>query len=173
LFESITEESAWFKLAYLKKRALDSWLMYLMALLDGLSIRDIETVCREFAFRKGERMRLISYKRMAPAISKFLNRPRRLPPSEIYRTLEPLSYETMLAIMARSQSRLVKKRISDFLTRYNGVRLSMKGRDLEEMGLKAGPFFKKVLDAVLYAKLDKGLNSKSRELEFAKRIIKR
>lgn len=172
-FNSIEEETSWFKLAYLKKRALDAWLMYLMALLDALSAGDIEKVCREFVFRKGERIRLLSYKKSGPAIAKFLNRPGKLQPSEIYKTLEPLSYEAMLSIMAKSQSRTVKKRISEFFTKYNGVKLNIKGRDLEEMGLRAGPRFKKVLTAVLYAKLDRGLNTKSRELEIAKRMINR
>jgi tRNA nucleotidyltransferase (CCA-adding enzyme) len=170
-FDEIRETISWFRLAYFHKRSIDGWLIYLIALLSALSKDEIKKVCEGFVFKHSERLRLLSYKTDGPKISSFLKRPGKIPPSQIYRRLEPLSYEVILAIMAKSQSRLAKKRIADFLTRDNGAKLQIKGRDLEAMGLKAGPGFKKILTAALYAKLDKGFVTKRQELDFVKRAI--
>ncbi|MBI4335657.1 MAG: CCA tRNA nucleotidyltransferase, partial [Candidatus Omnitrophica bacterium] len=173
LFDSIKETVSWFKLAYLKKRGLDVWLMYLMALLDGLTRDEVRRVCDEFALRRSEKVRLLSYKNDGPAVLRFMNRKGRIAPSRIYELFEPLSYEVILALMAKSRSAAAKKRISDFLTKYNGARLLIKGKDLEMLGLKGGPHFKKILEAALRAKLDRNLALKRQELEFVKRFIAR
>jgi len=170
-FDAIKETISWFKSACLKKRALDIWLMYTMALLDGLSMAETEKVCKEFVFRKGEQARLSSYKKECPKVLRFLNRAGRVLPSEIFKRLEPLSYEVILSIMAKSQSNKVKRRILDFLTKHNGVKLKIKGRDLKDLGLKAGPNFKKIFAAALCAKLNKGFKNKKQELDFVKKIL--
>lgn len=172
LFDSAKEAVSWFKLAHLKKRVLDVWLIYLILLLDDLKGNELDRVCGEFVFRKGEQLRLYSYKKESGRIHSFLDRHGRIRPSEMFKRLEPLSYEVILAIMAKSQSPDVKRNICDYLTRYNGARLNIKGSDLESLGLKAGPRFREILDAALLAKLDRGFKTKGQELSFVKRMIK-
>ena len=115
---------------------------------------------------------MLSYKNCVSRILRFLNNPGRIKPSRIYKNLEPLRREVILAIMAKSPSRAVKKRIAVFLTRYNGTKLRIGGEDLERLGLKAGPEFGKILTAALYAKLDNAFTCKRQELDFVQKFIK-
>jgi len=172
LFDAVRESVSWFNLSYLKRRGVDIWIMYLNALLDMLSTQELEELCSAFVFKKGEQTRLFSYKRNGAKILNLLSRKGRISASEIYERLEPLSYEVILSMMAKSSSRIAKKRIADFFTRYNGTRLKIKGRDLEALGLKAGPGFKKILTEALHAKLNNGFTTKKQELSFVKGLIK-
>ena len=92
-------------------------------------------------------------------------------PSDIYKTLERVSYENILLVWAKSNKKIVKKRISFFLKDLDGVRLKTKGDDLKRYGLKPGPQFSKILKELLCEKLDKKLKTKKEELEFARRLI--
>jgi len=170
LFSSISKTVTWFTSAC-GKRNTDIWLIYMMALLDDLNMRDFEDVCKEFAFTKTERTRLYSYKKNSRNISKFLSKSKRLSPSEIFRQLKPLSDEATLCIMAGSNATYIKKCISNFLLKYANVSLKISGKDLTILGVKAGPDFKKILTTALYAKLDKGFKHKKQELDFVKKTL--
>ena len=96
-------------------------------------------------------------------MKRFLKKSGGVPPSRIYERLEPVSYEAILAIMAKSASKTAEKRISDFLTKYNGMRLRINGGDLEAIGVREGPGYRKILTAALRAKLDRGFATKRQE----------
>lgn len=170
LFSSISKTIAWFK-SVCEENATDIWLVYMMALLGDLDMGDLENVCREFAFTKTERTRLCSYRKNNLEVAKFLGQSKRLSPSEIFRQLKPFSDEAILCIMAGSNSKYIKRHIASFLLKYNKVSLKISGKDLAGLGLKAGPEFKKILTAALYAKLDKGFRHKKQELDFIKRFL--
>ena len=116
-------------------------------------------------------MRALSYKKDAAKIIKSLGVKRPVLPSEIYELVESLSYEVILLIVARSGRKIVRQRVKDFFEKYNGMRIGLRGDDLKAFGLKPGPRFKKILDAVLRRKLDGFLKTKKDELEYAKRLI--
>jgi tRNA nucleotidyltransferase (CCA-adding enzyme) len=74
----------------------------------------------------------------------------------------------MLAVAKR---KAVKKAISHFFTDLRRMKLSLKGRDLKQMGLKPGPVYRQVMGAVLDARLDGALKSKKDEIEFARQLV--
>ena len=90
--------------------------------------------------------------------------------SAIYRKLNGFNIEAILFMMAVSKKKAIKKSISHF-TDLRRTRLSLKGRDLKKMGLKPGPVYRQVMEAVLDAKLDGALKSKKDEIEFARRLV--
>jgi tRNA nucleotidyltransferase (CCA-adding enzyme) len=100
-------------------------------------------------------------------------------PSRIYKLLEPLSFEVILLILANAallgspaKSDRASSRIKDFLCKYNGTRIYIKGDDLKALGLKPSPKFGEILIKVLYHKLDGKLRTKTEELAFVKKLIK-
>jgi tRNA nucleotidyltransferase (CCA-adding enzyme) len=122
----IEKKILWFKENLPKERELDSWLIYFIALLDPLDKKQTNFVLRAFAFRKGERKRIISYKeRLNPVIERL--RKKNLRPSQIFKILHPLSYEVIILISSQAKDRIVVERIEDFLKIYNKVRISFKG----------------------------------------------
>ena len=60
-----------------------------------------------------------------------------------------------------------KKAISDYFTKLRPVKILIKGKDLQNMGLKPGPLYREIFQAVLDAKLNGKLRTRNDELEFA------
>lgn len=162
---------SWFKQEVPGRRILDSWLMYFIGLSGDLKKRDLIAICNKFAFSRGETKRAVSYKTIIDSLEKRLRK--KLSASSLYRLLEPLSYEVILLIKAKSKNKIVHKNIKDFLEIYNGTRLHVTGNDLLQLGVPIGPDYKKILNRTLYARLDKKINTKEEEIEFIKRLIKR
>ena len=112
---------------------------------------------------------MVSLKEHYEKVNKELSK-RGIRPSTVYRLLEPLPYETILLIKVLSRHQLVHQRIEDFLFIFHGQRLHVRGEDLVQLGIKPGPHYKKILEALLYAKIDGKVKTKEEELEFAKRL---
>ena len=91
--------------------------------------------------------------------------------SVIYRKLNGFKTELILFMMAVAKKKAVKKSISHYFTDLCRTQLSLRGRDLKKMGLKPGPAYRQVMEAVLDARLDGTLKSKKDEIEFARRLV--
>jgi tRNA nucleotidyltransferase (CCA-adding enzyme) len=168
----LEKEITWFKTRYMPRRRLDSWLIYFMGMIDGLTLREAKKICRNFVFRQGEEKRILDYKRMHDNIFSLLNK-RSLKPSRIYRILEPLSYEVILLIKAKYRNENLRRHIEDFLAMYNGVCIFTKGKDLQALGLVPGPDYQKIFHKVLNARIDGQIKTRDEEIGFIKRIIAR
>jgi tRNA nucleotidyltransferase (CCA-adding enzyme) len=154
----------------MQKRAIDTWIIYFMAMADRLTLNHIKLMCDRFVFTKGDTKRILSAKIYANRTAKVLDEKYILLPSQVYKYLEPLSYETILFIMAKTRTKEAKKRISMFFTKYNNTRLAIAGSDLKRTGLTPGPKYKMILDKVLCAKLDGKVKNKKDELGLAQRL---
>lgn len=172
-YSRIDEACSWYENLGFKKRSIEKWLMYLIALFEPLSYKETLILSDKFVFKRGERLRILSYKECQEKAISILSSRKSLAPSRVYNILGPLSYEVTLLLMARSNLKLVWTRIKDFLERYNRVRIRIRGQTLEGMGLEPGPDFKRILDKVLYKKIDGLLKTKRDELEYAKVLIKK
>lgn len=165
-YRNISKICYWYENAYFRKRPLDEWLMYLVALFEELSYNETLSICKKFVFKRGEEARILSYKKDARKIIRVITG-RSILPSKVYRLLEELSYEVILLSLARSGSNLMKRRVKDFFERYNGSRISVRGEDLRRLGLKPGPRFKNILDKILLAKIDGRVKTRQEELAYA------
>ena len=74
-------------------------------------------------------------------------------------------------MMAVTKKQVVKKSISHFFTDLRRTKIVLRGKDLRKMGLKPGPIYRHVLDAVLGAKLDGHLKTKKDEIDFARHYV--
>ena len=176
LHEAITaidNVCVWYQDNSPRKRSIEKWLIYLMALFEDVSYDGTLYFCNKFEFKRGERLRMMSYKKSGRKILNMLNSKRKILPSKIYHLLEPLSHEVTLLLMAISHSDIGKGRIMEFFHKYNGMRPSARGDDIKALGIKAGPHFAKIVERILYRKLDGILKSKEEELEYAKKLAKR
>lgn len=171
-FKSIEDVLGWFDASSFRRRPAEGWVLYLMALTDGLSRRELIELCEQFVLRNRDRARLLSFKASYRAVIGLLTGRRRAAPRSLHAALEPLSYETMLAILAGSGSTLARKRMEEFFRRYHGIKLSIKGGDLKRLGLKPGPKFSEILAGVLHRKIDGLVRTKKEELECAKALIR-
>ncbi len=86
--------------------------------------------------------------------------------SAVYRTLEPLSGEARLFIMAKTRSEEIKKAISGYITSRESYKPFMTGEDLKKLGIREGPVYKEVLEKLKDAKIDMNLKTKEEEAHF-------
>ena len=69
-------------------------------------------------------------------------------------------------MMAGTRLNRVKRAISNYVTNLRDVEIDVSGRDLMERGLKPGPIYREIMAAVLKARLNGRLESRSDELTF-------
>jgi len=155
-----------------KKRKLDVWLINFMAILDSLTVKQADEVLEKFVFTRSERIRLHSLKKYGRTALKKLSASKKIAPSIVYRSLEPLSHEVVLYLMAKTSSKTAQRRIRKFFTDYNGTRLKIRGHDIQKEGIKPGPKYRNILRKVLYKKVDGKLSTKQDELKYLKKLIK-
>lgn len=172
-FAAIEAACGWYQNNSPRKRLIEKWLIYLIALFEDVSYDGTLYFCNKFEFRRGDWLRMMSYKKNAHNILKTLNARRRILPSKIYRLLEPLSHEATILLMAVSRSDIGKGRVMEFFYKYNGLRTAVRGDDIKAMGVKSGPRFNKILEKILYKKLDGFLKTKEEEIGYARKLAKR
>ncbi|MFY9402815.1 MAG: CCA tRNA nucleotidyltransferase [Candidatus Omnitrophota bacterium] len=169
---SLETEIKWFKKNFPKRRSLDTWLIYLIGLLEPFSLKLTTDICKGLGLRNGETKRIITYKQRHLLISRVLSKSK-AKPTKIYSLLEPLSYETIIAIRARYKNRLLRKSILSFMEVYNGMCVAVSGDDLRSLGLFPSPKYKEVFSSVLNARLNGRVKNKEEELSLIKRLLKR
>jgi len=79
------------------------------------------------------------------------------------------SREALLLLMALSQDEEIKRAVSDYLTTYSRTAAHLKGKDLRGLGITPGPAYKKILHALLYARLDGKVETRDEEINLVKK----
>jgi len=172
---SIKNSSRYFNSISGKNESIDAWLVYFMALLENLSLKDVERLCSEYCFKNYDKIRIIKCRKNNDKLLKLLRSSKPLKPSLVYKHLNTLELEVIFFIYAKSgKNKRIKSRIDRFLKKDNDVKLQIKGDDLKRMGIKPGPKFKDILNATLYEKIDATLKTKRDEKEFVlQKFVKR
>lgn len=171
LLKGIEDAVKWYCLLYLD-RPVEPWLAFVMALVDDLSGKALGETLRRLAVpaRQAEAIR-----RGHDSSDQVLRRLTRKPvpsPAELYHLLAPLAVEILLLIMAKAKSEAVKRQISVFLTTHQHVKPILTGEDLKAMGLKPGPQFKKILGALLDARLNGEVETETDERALVSQLAK-
>jgi len=91
--------------------------------------------------------------------------------SSLHKLLTGLSTEMILYMMVCARNRQVKRAISHYVTKLRHVTISVTGKDLMQRGLKPGPVYRDIMQAVLNAKLNGLLQTREDELAFVDNTI--
>jgi len=169
-FKVVKTQLSWFKKQYTQPKPPENWLVYLAVLFDSLTINEIKSTCKKFAFRKIEEKTILTYKIFSNKISRQLSK-NRISHFEIFKLLKPLNYEIIILLKAKYKNRNLQKNIKVFLESYDGIRASISGDDLKKLGLAPGPRYREILSRILEAKLDGRIKTKREELALVKRLI--
>lgn len=172
LLRSIQGQLDWFKKNYPRRRALDSWLIYFLGLLDSLNIKAVSALCKKFSFKRGEEKRILSYKKINRRFIQQLKQDK-IKASKIFHLLEPLSYEVIILLKAKYKNRNIQTYIKDFFDIYNGMHILISGDDLHRLGVLPGPFYQKIFTRVLKEKLEGKIKTRDEELVLIKELIKK
>lgn len=168
LFRNINRVKDWFRLTYLKEE-FDSWILYLMALLNGLTRMEMVEVCRKLRLLKRATQILVEEKPLADRALGWFTRSKNIRPNSVYDRLHGMSVESILFMIARTKQEQATLEMINYLTKYRYVRPELTGNDLKKMGFSPGPKFKEILDKILAARLNGELTTKVEEIEFVRK----
>ena len=169
-FDRASDAMRWLEEKLPHRRRLEAHAVFMSLFFFDLPVREVEAVCRAFAFRRSESQHILTLRREARRIKKVLGRSQ-VRPSVVYRTLEPLSYEVIMGLTALFKDRHLRRHIEDFFLSFNGQRIHVGGEDLKAMGLIPGPDYRRILDKLLLARLDGRVTTKEEEIAAARRIM--
>jgi len=166
--DSLLEQAAY---KFNRFRQVDSWLVYLIAMVSSMPRAALIKFMDNYGFRKGERMRVVAAKDYIGKVAK-LNK--EVKPHVIYRELNPLSFETIMYFYAYFyEDKLLVKNIEYFMTHLVNTRLKISGDDLKSAGIKPELIYGKILDKVLDIKISDGLATRQDELQAALGVYKK
>ena len=161
---------SWHDLLFLEE-TYKKWIVYFLILIRNCKSQISQKICHRFELTPDDEKILCAERFEADRCVFWLERNLPAPDSVLYRKLAGFKTELILFMMAVAKKKAVKKSISHYFTNLRRTKLSVKGRDLKKMGLKPGPVYRQVLEAVLDARLDGTLKSKKDEIEFARQMI--
>lgn len=101
-----------------------------------------------------------------------LDRPN-LKPSRIYRLLHGYSPRAILAFSVALDSSTARENVMLYLERLRWVRPTIRGEFLKRQGVEPGPVYRRILDKLLYARLDGKIRTASEEEALAKALLAR
>jgi len=160
---ALENEIHWFKKAFPHHRQPETWLIYFMGLIDPLTIGEAKALCESFAFRREEEKIISAYKKINKSFIRQLSSPK-IRPYDVFRLLEPLTYEIILSLKSKYKNLNFQKNIKKFLRDYDGAQLYITGGDLHRLGIAPGPVYQRILNKVLEAKLNGKVKTKKEEL---------
>jgi len=165
LFVQIGETLTWYRLLYLDV-TVERWFVYLLGLLDRVKDDAAQEALERLSVPLRIRNRVMAARQQCRDILYEFYRDPDIPASRVYDLLKPLAIEQVLLLMAKSRKERAKKYISLYLTHLRNVRISLSGEDLKKLGIPQGPKYKKILAALLDAKLDGKVATRADEVRF-------
>ena len=171
MLDSTKKVTDWHDLLFIDE-SYERWTVHFMTLIrhcdlpSTLEICDHLTVAPRYAKLFGE-TRIWAGRQLYR-----LERRNPMKNADIYKVLKIFKTETILYMMACTQSEIARKRISLYHTRLRNVSISISGKDLLEMGLKPGPLFSRALESVLEARLNGTVATRDDELAFVHGHVK-
>ena len=170
LFTSIKKVVSWYDLLFLEESYM-KWAVYFMGLIQPCDTATTLDICHRFELAPKIKTIFSRERFAAERALAALERNRKSDNSLTYRQLSPFRIELVLYMMAAARTESVRKAISHYCVHLRFVRPSLTGKDLRECGLRPGPRYREILDAVLDQKLNGHLETHEDELNFARRLM--
>ena len=169
LFQDVRDTISWYKLSYIGGEIFEG-MLYLMTLVSALSMDELQVALNRLntpplmmaAILKG----LESY----TAINESID-PK--DPVSVYCLLKNVTTETILFIMSVSKNKEKQRILSRYLLEYRDIAPMLMGRDLIEMGIKPGPLFSEIFEAIIHKRIQGDITDINGEIAFVKeRFVK-
>ncbi len=169
MLESVKKTLAWHDLLYFDMPYL-RWAVYFMVMIKKCSFRVSQEICSKFNLPPKHQKIILKGRFKAEDRLYLLEKSLPLKQSALYNILSVFKTEHILYMMAIEKEEPVKKAISLFYTQLKDVALSIRGRDIMNLGIQPGPRYKDLMQAVLDAKLDGVVETKEDEIKFVSNL---
>jgi tRNA nucleotidyltransferase (CCA-adding enzyme) len=166
LLNSVKKVLSWHDLLFLEELYM-KWAVYFLVLVRHLDDKTLDEICTRFELSPQDKTIICKERFQADKCLLALEQTVSVKDSFLYKQLYGFKTELILYMMAVTKQKRIKKSISRYFTNLRYVTTSVTGKQLIKMGLKPGPMYREILEAVLYAKLDGKLKTANDELKFA------
>lgn len=149
-----------------RRAAAPVWILYLLGLASSLPGEAIEG----FVKRLRPDNRVAGAIRSLPGMAALAEQSiegRIDSPAAFFERASPLSVDTVLFCALTDANAAVRQRCEAYYFTDRHVRLSIDGHTLSGLGIPQGPVYRRILDAVLAAKLNGAVRSKAEEYAHA------
>ena len=158
---------AWYDLLFRPQRPR-RWVVYLLALLEGLNSQEVLEVMDRLGLVGSERNIFMEERKVSIKVLDLLSRRSFMKSSEVYWLLKGLDIDLLLHILSITQNEDARQAISKYITELQDVRPLLTGDDLKDMGLEPGPLFRTILHRLLEARLDGEVRHREDEVRLVK-----
>jgi tRNA nucleotidyltransferase (CCA-adding enzyme) len=169
-FKSAKKVISWHDLLFLDE-VYSKWIVYLLVLLNNFERAVSEEICNRFELAQRYKKTICLDRFKAYQCMHDLENQRTIKNSTLYKLLSGFKIELILYMMAITRSQKIKKAISYYVTHLRDVKISLKGRDLQKLGLQPGPIYREIFIAVHDAKLNHLVKSRRDEIDFVKAYL--
>jgi tRNA nucleotidyltransferase (CCA-adding enzyme) len=145
------------------------WLVNLAILLNDLKVSEVKSWGEKMSLKKEYIEILTQCFKLKPRIEKKLLSCKRK--SKIYAALNELKLETLVYLWVVTPR--IRSSIELYLKELKDVKISLKGKDLLELGYKPSPLVGKALNKILEEKIDGKVKRKEDEVRLALKILKK
>ncbi|MBD3246458.1 MAG: hypothetical protein GF333_05545 [Candidatus Omnitrophica bacterium] len=147
------------------------WSVYFTAFLESLSLPQVEFLLEELGMDKRTRSD-VRAARSLRARRRRLKAPV-LSDDELYEFLHQFPLEAVAYVYAYSTNGRLRRRIRRFIDTLSHIRLRIRGRDLQRLGVTPAHLYGKILRSVLRQKIKKGFRTKEEEERYALGVAER
>lgn len=166
LLEEVKRVIAWYNLIYVEE-PFEPWKVYWHTLTTSLDNKALESLADRLGMVDLDSRKMISQRER---VNMLLDELFRSDGNnyQIYTLLAPYDTESLLYVMAKTNSEKIKRIISTYFTRLKGIKIRLTGKDLSKMGFQPGPIFKKIFDQLLEARMNDLIKTKDDEVKFVR-----
>ena len=151
-----------------KSLGAGDWRLYLALLTLRLTREELEELIARLNLARDEAKVLYQVNELRSLLPKLEERQR---PSTIYRMLKPFSEEAISAHQVATDAPLVREQLDLYRRRLRYLKPEIDGNYLKGMGLKPGPIFGRILDALRDARLDGEVTTLEEEKELVRKLL--
>lgn len=167
---AVKEVLAWHDLLFLEE-PIESWAVYFMGLIRPCDKAVSEEICRRLEMPQRFEKLFCADRFESESCLNWLEQHQDIDNSTLYQRLSHFKPELILYMMAGAAAKTTQKTISRYYTHLRNIDVSINGEDIKKMGIPPGPIYRRVLSAVLAAKLNGRVATREQELEFARNFI--
>ncbi len=171
LLNNTYESLTWYRLLF-KPLVPKKWLVYFLALTDGLAEKDLYDISEDLGITGKERTILLYGRENARKSLALLTQRHHMADSEIYWLLKGHDIELLLYMIAKAYTRQARQAVSRYITELADTKPIITGKDLLTLGIKPGPIFKTILNRLIEARLNGEVQDKKDEIALVKKEFK-
>lgn len=160
----------WFQLLYTEED-VQKWVLYLLGLLNTINDAQAKIIFNRFNLSKKQEQAFFTLRgQIREAVARLYEWHRNKGSlSRLHFILNPLPAEGLLFLMARSQKKDLRKKISYFITHLRNIEPQLSGKDLKKLGIEPGPLFGQILKELKAAQIDGLSCNRQDQIEWVKK----